>query len=99
MSGNLFELIYGEPVPAHALTRNMQTIIIALMEYDNQLEREHMEKAQSGGKKASDQKYVIKTMSIDEIKFRMQNPELVDLPVTLLTTKEWEDLGEPTDHN
>ena len=98
--GNLFELLYGEPVPAHALTRNMQSMILALMEYDNQLERDHVKKAeQSGGGKAKDQKYIIQTTSLEEIKFRIENPELVNLPVTLLTTKEWEELGEPTDHN
>ncbi len=99
MSGNLIELLYGEPVPAHALTRNMQTIILALMEYDNQLEKEHIEKAHSGGTKAKDQKYVINTVSLEEIKFRVEYPELVDLPVTLLTTKEWEELGKPTDND
>lgn len=78
----------------------MQMVILELMSYDNQREMEAQKQADqkaSAGQK--DSQYVINTISYEEIKFRSNFPDIVDLPVTILTTKEWENLGEPTDND
>jgi hypothetical protein len=100
VDGNIFELIYNEPFPAYTLSRSAQMILLEIMAYDNQREIEAQKQAHEQAKSnQSDQRFLIGTTSYEEIKFRMNYPDLVDLPVTILTTKEWEALGEPTDHD
>ena len=100
VDGNVFELIYNEPFPSHTLTRSMQMVVLELMAYDNQREIEAQKSADNKAKAGQkDARYEIKTTSYEEVKFRMEFPDLVYLPVTILTTKEWENLGEPTDHD
>lgn len=100
VDGNVFELVYNEPFPSNTLTRSMQMVLLELMAYDNQREIDAQRKADNKSQATrKDARYEINTMTYEEVKFRSKYPDLVFLPVTILTTKEWENLGQPTDHD
>ena len=82
-SRNVFEILYGREFPVGVLNKGMKSIIMELMAYDNQRQRDWETASRSDDPN-------MQGTPLSEAMFIAKFPELLSRKVTLLTTEEYE---------
>lgn len=78
---SVFDVLYGRTFAPEDYTRSMKYIILELMAYDNERQRDHEVESKGGEQN-------IKGTPLSQAMFFVQYPELLTATVSLLTKKE-----------